>query len=51
MVSLRPNYFIFIGYLKTGGGGKEGGSSEKRGSSEHPLDLPLKILVLDFLLT
>ena len=25
LVSLRPNYFIFIGYLKTGGG--EGGSS------------------------
>ena len=21
LVSLRPNYFIFIGYLKTGGGG------------------------------
>ena len=29
MVSLRPNYYIFIGYLKTGvGGGGEGGSSE-----------------------
>ena len=32
MVSLRPNYFIFIGYLKTGGGG---------GTPEPPLDPPL----------
>ena len=32
LVSLRQNYYIFIGYLKTGqvggGGGKGGGSSE-----------------------
>ena len=34
-ISLRPNYFIFIGYLKTGVG--EAG----RGSSEPPLDPPL----------
>ena len=36
LVSLRPNYFIFIGYLKTGGG--------VVGSSEPPeptLDPPL----------
>ena len=26
IVSLRPNYFIFIGYLKSGG--REGGSLE-----------------------
>ena len=32
-ISLRPNYFIFVGYLKTRG--REGGSSE------HPLDTPL----------
>ena len=33
MVSLRPNYFLFIGYLKTGGG--EGGG-QGLGSSEPP---------------
>ena len=31
--SLRSNYFIFVGYLKTGRGGE--------GSSEPPLDPPL----------
>ena len=36
LVSLRSDYFIFIGYLKTGG--REGGSSEPL---EPPLDLPL----------
>ena len=36
LVSLRPNYFIFIGYLKTGNGG--GGSSEPR---DPLLDPPL----------
>ena len=36
LVSVRPNYFIFIGYLKTGGG--EGGSSDP---PETPLDPPL----------
>ena len=36
MVSLRPNYFIFVGYLKMGS--PEGGSSEP---SESPLDPPL----------
>ena len=36
LVSLRPNYFIFIGYLKMGD--KEGGSSEP---PEPPLDPPL----------
>ena len=35
-ISVRPNYFIFIGYLKTGGG--EGGSNEPL---EPPLDTPL----------
>ena len=34
--SLRPNYFIFVGYLKTECG--EGGSSE---APEPPIDLPL----------
>ena len=39
LVSLRPNYFIFIGYLKMrGGGGGGGGSSEP---PESPLDPPL----------
>ena len=38
--SLRPNYFIFIGYLKTGGG--EGGSNEP---PEPPLDPPLVLRV------
>ena len=33
---MRPNYFIFIGYLKTGGRG--GGSSK---APEPPLDPPL----------
>ena len=33
-IPLRPKYFIFIGYLKMGGGGCVG-------SSEPPLDLPL----------
>ena len=33
---MRPNYFTFIGYLKTGGGGGAG-----RGASETPLDQPL----------
>ena len=37
LVSLRPNYFIFIGYLKTGGG-EEGGSLEP---PEPSLDPPL----------
>ena len=36
MVSLRPNYFSFIGYLKTGGG--QGGSGEPH---EAPLDPPI----------
>ena len=36
MVSLRPNYFMFIGYLKTGD--TERGSSEP---PEPPLDPPL----------
>ena len=36
---LRPNYFIFIGYLKTSGG--EGGLSD---SLELPLDWPLKAI-------
>ena len=36
-VSLRPNYFIFIGYLKKRGG--EGVSLE---SPEPPLDPPLR---------
>ena len=34
LVSLRANNFIFIGYLKTGGGGL-------REPPEPPLDLPL----------
>ena len=38
LVSLRPNYFIFIGYLKTEGG--EGGLSKP---PEPPLDLPLHL--------
>ena len=35
-----PNYFIFMGYFKTGGGGggREGGSSEP---SEPTMDPPL----------
>ena len=39
LVSLRPNYFIFIGYLKRVGGGSRGrwGSSE---APEPPLDPP-----------
>ena len=28
LVSLRPNYFIFIGHLKMGGGGGGGGIPE-----------------------
>ena len=36
LVSLRPNYFFFIGYLKMGD--REGGSSEP---PKHPLDPPL----------
>ena len=36
LVSLRPNYFIFIGYLKMGGGG-----GLEQTPSESPLDLPL----------
>ena len=48
-VPVRFDDLIFIGHLKTGGG--EGGSSEKRGSSESPLDLPLNILGSDFSLT
>ena len=35
-VSLRPNYFIFMGYFKCGG--ERGGSSEP---PEPPLDRPL----------
>ena len=43
-VSLRPNYFIFIEYLQTvGGGGREGGSSEP--ILDAPLDLTLFILI------
>ena len=38
-IPLRPNYFIFIGYLKTGRG--KGGSSEP---PEPPLGLPLGIV-------
>ena len=37
LVSLRPNYIIFIGYLKTGG--SCGGSSK---ASQPPLDPPLQ---------
>ena len=40
LVSLRPNYFNFIGYLKMGGGGGERGSSEP---PEPPLDPPLSM--------
>ena len=36
LASLRPNYFIFLGYLKTGG--RERGLMEP---TEPPLDLPL----------
>ena len=36
--NLRPNYFIFIGYLKTGG--HEGGPNEP---PELPLDRPLRM--------
>ena len=36
---MRPNYFIFIGYLKTGGGG--GGREGVRANPEPPLDPPL----------
>ena len=36
MVSLRPKYFIFIGYFKNGGGGGGGGEPP-----EPPLDPPL----------
>ena len=39
-VSLRPNYFIFIEYLKNGGGGAEGLSSEP---SEPLLDPQLRL--------
>ena len=35
LVSMRPNYFLFIGYLKTGG--REGGPPEP------PLDPPLSL--------
>ena len=41
LVSLRPNYFIFIGSLKTGAW--EGGSSQPL---EHPLDPPLTFIYL-----
>ena len=34
LVSLRPNYFISIGYLKTGGGG---GGGRERGGRDPPL--------------
>ena len=40
LVSLRPNYFIFIEYLKNGGGGTEGRSSEP---SEPLLDPQLRL--------
>ena len=43
LVSLRPNYFIFMGYLRTGGG--SGGSSEP---PEPPLDPPLSIVIILF---
>ena len=39
LVSLRPDYFIFIGYLKTGG--REGGLNEP---PEPPLNLPLNFM-------
>ena len=39
LVSLRPNYFIFIGYLKTGDGWEGGGVKR---TSETPLDPPLE---------
>ena len=42
LVPSSPTYFIFIGYLKTGGGGHEGGSSEPH---EPKLDPPLLIHV------
>ena len=35
---LRPNYFIFIGYFKTGGGGGRGGGSSE--PPEPPADPP-----------
>ena len=43
LISLRPNYCIFIEYLKTGGGGGEVALSEP---PEPPLDQPLSHLVL-----
>ena len=38
-VSLRPNYFIFIGYLKTRGGGGGGGGSGYATEAEMILEL------------
>ena len=40
--SLRSNYFIFTGYLKTDGG--KGGGGFRR-TPEPPLDLPLSLAV------
>ena len=42
LVSLRPNYFIFIGHLKIGGVGGGGGRGFER-ITETPLDRPLPI--------
>ena len=47
LVSLRPNYFIFIGYLEMGGGGGGAGSGV-RVNPWTPLNLPLSVFFFDF---
>ena len=42
LVSMRPNYFMFMGYLKTGGGGGDRGVGSSETPEPHPpLDPPL----------
>ena len=36
-MKMRPNYFAFIGYLKTGGGGVGGGGGGGSGFKRTPL--------------